>query len=295
MHQKWKHGNHFHYLLRSASELTSRYCSNVWKSNRHLSLVEVSHIDLPWASHFQGGYSTNLAPGKLVGKLFTSIDKSIHRMIGTVPPPPEPPSQENNSQSNEHDTNSVAPKVANSQSTMALSSLMASAEPINEWAGGSNKMMPNRSVSEPNFGRNSKQVDIFWQIFFCFLLTDSVVSSVLLHSSFDYSMLVSHFLMLNLCLALLSLVGFVLTICRHIHFFCYIGDLNSCTVAHPLTHSCPLLAKPHTLFLYVRNKVLKLEGGQICHPWFESRQPSCKGLIRVTPGALKRRKIVKND
>lgn len=128
-----------------------------------LSLNYVSHIDLLCASHFQGGYSTNLAPSKLVGKLFTSIDKSIHRMIGTVPPPPAPPSQENNFHSSEHN-NSVAPKVTSSQSTMALSSLMASTEP--EWAGGSNRMMPNRSISEPNFGRDPKQVSLSWQIFF---------------------------------------------------------------------------------------------------------------------------------
>ncbi|KAK1304864.1 hypothetical protein QJS10_CPB11g00349 [Acorus calamus] len=112
-------------------------------------------------THQQGDYSTNLAPAKLVGKLFNSIDKSIHRMMGT---PPLPPSTQSTAQSNgqmdEHYGYSMAPKVANSQSTMAMSSLIPSAsmEPISEWtADSSRRSMHNRSVSEPDFGSYPKQ------------------------------------------------------------------------------------------------------------------------------------------
>lgn len=154
------------YMLAEVGKVAEslRYCQAILKALKNSSRAPevetlkslLSSLEERIRTHQQGGYSTNLAPSKLVGKLFTSIDKSIHRMIGTVPPPPAPPSQENNFHSSEHN-NSVAPKVTSSQSTMALSSLMASTEP--EWAGGSNRMMPNRSISEPNFGRDPKQVD----------------------------------------------------------------------------------------------------------------------------------------
>ncbi|XP_058104465.1 protein transport protein SEC16A homolog [Magnolia sinica] len=112
-------------------------------------------------THQQGGYSTNSAPAKLVGKLFTSIDRSIHRMIG-APPPPMSPASQGGVQSNQQDNHQVAPKIGNSQSTMVMSSLMPSAsmEPISEWAGDGNRMsVTNRSISEPDFGRSPKQVD----------------------------------------------------------------------------------------------------------------------------------------
>jgi len=101
----------------------------------------------------QGGYSTNLAPAKLVGKLFTSIDRSIHRMMGpTSPLPTMPQSCVNGKESN---------TLASSQSTMAMSSLVpsASVEGISECAGDDNrKNMHARSISEPDFGRKPKQV-----------------------------------------------------------------------------------------------------------------------------------------
>lgn len=111
--------------------------------------------------HLQGGYSTNLAPAKLVGKLFTSIDRSIHRMIGTPPPLPSP--SQSGFLNGEQDNHS---KVANSKSTMEMSSLVPSAsmEPISELTEDKNRMtMHNRSISEPDFGRSPKQVDFFWQ------------------------------------------------------------------------------------------------------------------------------------
>lgn len=156
------------YMLAEVGKVAEslRYCQAILKtlkSSGRAPEVETwkslsSSLEERIRTHQQGGFSTNLAPAKLVGKLFTSIDKSIHRMIGTAPPP-VPSSSQNSFQSNEHDTHSMAPKVGSSQSTMALSSLMTSAEPISEYAGDSSRMMPNRSVSEPDFGRKPKQVD----------------------------------------------------------------------------------------------------------------------------------------
>ena len=139
--------------------------------------------------HLQGGYGTNLAPAKLVGKLLTFFDSTAHRVVGGLPPPV--PSTSHSSaqhnayayqpggpkvsdsqstmamsslmpaQHNEYAYQPGGPKVSNSQSTMAMSSLMPSAsmEPINEWAGESK--IPNRSISEPDFGRAPKKVEIY--------------------------------------------------------------------------------------------------------------------------------------
>ncbi|CAN1185889.1 Protein transport protein SEC16A homolog [Linum perenne] len=63
--------------------------------------------------------------------------------------------------SNDHDQQMMAPRVAASQSTMAMSTLVPSAsmEPISEWAADGNKMgRHSRSVSEPDFGRTPRQV-----------------------------------------------------------------------------------------------------------------------------------------
>ncbi|RZR88325.1 hypothetical protein BHM03_00015877 [Ensete ventricosum] len=107
----------------------------------------------------QGGYGTSLAPANLVGKLFTTFDRSIHRMIG-APPAPLPPMPQGSV--NDKETYSVAPRVANSQSTMAMSSLVpsASVETMSEWKGDDSKQTRhNRSISEPDFGRSPEQVD----------------------------------------------------------------------------------------------------------------------------------------
>ncbi|KAJ6826248.1 protein transport protein SEC16B-like protein [Iris pallida] len=116
--------------------------------------ISLSSLEERLRTHQQGGYSSNLAPAKLVGKLFTSIDRSIHRMIGAPPTAPLPPMPPNSANSKEDFS------MASSQSTMAMSSLMpsASVEAISEWAGdGSRKTMHNRSISEPDFGRSPKQ------------------------------------------------------------------------------------------------------------------------------------------
>lgn len=103
----------------------------------------------------QGGFSTNLAPAKLVGKLLNLFDSTAHRVVGGLPPP-TPTS--GSSQGNEHHHQFVLPRVSSSQSTMAMSSLIPS-EPSSEWAADSSRMtMHNRSVSEPDIGRTPRQV-----------------------------------------------------------------------------------------------------------------------------------------
>ncbi|PHT95984.1 hypothetical protein T459_03866 [Capsicum annuum] len=106
-------------------------------------------------THQQGGFSTNLAPAKLVGKLLNLFDSTAHRVVGGLPP--QMPTS-GSSQGNEF----AAPRVSSSQSTMAMSSLIPSGsmEPISEWAADSNRMtMHTRSVSEPDIGRTPRQVD----------------------------------------------------------------------------------------------------------------------------------------
>ncbi|KAL5224840.1 hypothetical protein ABZP36_011479 [Zizania latifolia] len=115
-------------------------------------------------THQQGGYGTNLAPAKLVGKFFTSIDKSLSRMMGTQPSssPPLPPLPQGSSTDRDFYPAPAATKVVNSQPAMAMSSLMSSTseQSMSEMAGNSGpgwKVTHNRSVSEPDFGRNPKQ------------------------------------------------------------------------------------------------------------------------------------------
>lgn len=96
-----------------------------------------------------------MAPAKLVGKLWNLFDSTAHKVVGG-PPPLAPPSSHGTEQ---HGQN-TAPRVFNSQSTMAVSSLVPSAsmEPISEWTADGNRTMPNRSISEPDFGRRPRQV-----------------------------------------------------------------------------------------------------------------------------------------
>lgn len=108
----------------------------------------------------QGGYSANLAPGKLVGKLLNLFDSTAHLVVGGLPPPAQSISKQNNSQ-NEHDRQKPGPRVSNSQSTMAMSSLVpsSSVEPMSEWTGGTNRMkISNRCASEPDFGKSPRKV-----------------------------------------------------------------------------------------------------------------------------------------
>ncbi|CAN4075993.1 unnamed protein product [Withania somnifera] len=114
----------------------------------------VSSLEERIKTHQQGGFSTNLAPAKLVGKLLNLFDSTAHRVVGGLPPsmPTSGYSQDQ----------FAVPRVSSSQSTMAMSSLIPSAsmEPISQWAADSSRMkMHNRSVSEPDIGRTPRQVD----------------------------------------------------------------------------------------------------------------------------------------
>lgn len=141
-----------------------RYCQASMKLLRNSSRTPevemwkslLSSLEERLCGHQQGGFGENLAPAKLVGKFFTSIDRSIHRMMGTpsaLPPMPQ-------SSANGKESQFVAPKVVNSQSTMAMSSLIpsASVEGMSEWKSDTGrKSLHSRSASEPDFGRTPKQ------------------------------------------------------------------------------------------------------------------------------------------
>ncbi|KAM7491210.1 hypothetical protein LguiA_034131 [Lonicera macranthoides] len=102
-------------------------------------------------THQQGGFSTNLGPSKLVGKLLNLFDSTAHRVVGGLPPP-VPSTLGGSAQVNEHYQQLVGPRVSSSQSTMAMSSLMPSAS-----ADKDRKIIHNRSVSEPDIGRTTRQ------------------------------------------------------------------------------------------------------------------------------------------
>ncbi|KAF6141683.1 hypothetical protein GIB67_001235 [Kingdonia uniflora] len=155
------------YMLAEVGKVSDsmKYCQAILKSLKTGRAPEVetwrqlvSTLEDRLRINQQGGYGTNLAP-KLVGKLLPFIDRSIHRMIGASPPP-APLTSPNSVRSNEHDNHSIGPRVSNSQSTMAMSSLVPSdsMEPISGWTGDNNrKGMYNRSISEPDFGRTPRQ------------------------------------------------------------------------------------------------------------------------------------------
>ncbi|CAM0912494.1 unnamed protein product [Alopecurus aequalis] len=102
-------------------------------------------------THQQGGYGTNLAPSKIVGKIFSSFDKSLSRMMGTQPAPVPPVSQ--GSSSDRDFYSAPATNFVNSQSAMAMPS-SASEQFVSAMAENSDpdrKGTHNRSVSEPDF------------------------------------------------------------------------------------------------------------------------------------------------
>nr|CAN66784.1 hypothetical protein VITISV_013511 [Vitis vinifera] len=154
------------HMLAEAGKVSEslKYCQAVLKSLKTGRAPEVdmwrqlvASLEERIRTHQQGGYATNLAPAKLVGKLLNFIDNTAHRVVGGLPPP-----SQSTVQGNEHDHPLMGPRVSSSQSTMAMSSLMPSAsmEPISEWTADGNRMtIPNRSVSEPDFGRTPRQAD----------------------------------------------------------------------------------------------------------------------------------------
>ncbi|KAJ7952507.1 Protein transport protein sec16 [Quillaja saponaria] len=143
-----------------------KYCQALLKSLKTGRAPEVetwkqliSSLEERIRTHQQGGYTANLAPAKLVGKLLNFFDSTAHRVVGGLPPS-APSTSQGNVQGNEQYHPPVGPRVLNSQSTMAMSSLIPSAsmEPISGWTSDGNRTtMPNRSVSEPDFGRSPRQ------------------------------------------------------------------------------------------------------------------------------------------
>ncbi|OWM86435.1 hypothetical protein CDL15_Pgr021522 [Punica granatum] len=111
----------------------------------------------------RGGYSANLAPAKLVGKLLNFFDSTAHRVVnGGGLPPPAPSINPGVVQVSEQFNRPMDQKALNSQSSTAVPSLVPSLsmEPISEWTGDNNRMtVQNRSVSEPDFGRSPRQVN----------------------------------------------------------------------------------------------------------------------------------------
>ncbi|PVH65476.1 hypothetical protein PAHAL_1G004100 [Panicum hallii] len=160
------------YMLAEVGKISDslRYCQaslKVLKASGRAPELEAwkqlfSSLEERIRTHQQGGYGTNLAPAKLVGKIFTSLDKSISRMMGT-PSAPLPPLPHGSVSDRESHAAPASAKFVNSQSVMAMSSLMPSASmqsmtEIAENSGGAGrKIAHNRSVSEPDFGRTSKQ------------------------------------------------------------------------------------------------------------------------------------------
>ncbi|KAI4303252.1 hypothetical protein MLD38_038906 [Melastoma candidum] len=146
-----------------------KYCQAISKSIKNGRTPEmelwkqvISSLEERIRMHQQGGYSANLAPGKIVGKLLNFIDNTAHRVVGGLPPP-VPMTTQAGTHAMEQFHQPLVTKVSGSQSTMAMSSLIPSnsMEPVNEWSGNDNGRMRvyNRSVSEPNFGRTPKQGD----------------------------------------------------------------------------------------------------------------------------------------
>ncbi|KAG2647929.1 hypothetical protein PVAP13_1NG002800 [Panicum virgatum] len=160
------------YMLAEVGKISDslRYCQaslKVLKASGRAPELEAwkqlfSSLEERIRTHQQGGYGTNLAPAKLVGKIFTSLDKSISRMMGT-PSAPLPPLPHGSVSDRESHAAPAAAKFVNSQSVMAMSSLMPSASMQSMTQGAENsggagrKIAHNRSVSEPDFGRTSKQ------------------------------------------------------------------------------------------------------------------------------------------
>ncbi|KAK1419057.1 hypothetical protein QVD17_28214 [Tagetes erecta] len=144
-----------------------KYCQAISKSLKTGRAPEVetwrymvSSLEDRIKIHQQGGFSTNSAPGKFVEKVLSFIDNTASRVVGVDRPPPVPSTSGSGTQ-NDHTTGS---RVSSSQSTMAMSSLVPSAsmEPVtqNSAEGNNRRIMHNRSVSEPDFGRSPRQNEV---------------------------------------------------------------------------------------------------------------------------------------
>ncbi|XAR63212.1 hypothetical protein NMG60_11023075 [Bertholletia excelsa] len=150
------------YMLAEVGKISDslKYCQAILKCLKTSRVPEVetwkslvSSLEERIKLHQQGGYS-NLAPAKLVGKLLNLFDSTAHRVVGGLPATVP-------SASHSHNGIKGVPGMSNSQSTMAMSSLMPSEskEPISEWRNGRNRPKHNRSISEPDIGKTPIKVD----------------------------------------------------------------------------------------------------------------------------------------
>lgn len=115
----------------------------------------VSALEERIRTHHQGGYTANLAPGKLVGKLLNLFDSTAHRVKGGKLPPIPSPSRGNSLSNNDHHDKKLGHRAFTSQSSMAMSSLVPSdsVEHMSEWTG--DRKAYSRSISEPDFRRTT--------------------------------------------------------------------------------------------------------------------------------------------
>ncbi|XP_076881388.1 protein transport protein SEC16B homolog [Bidens hawaiensis] len=141
-----------------------KYCQAITKSLKTGRIPEVEtwrqlvmSLEDRIKIHLQGGFSTNLAPGKIVGKLLKLFDSTAHRVVGVTPPPVTSMSG-STMQNNHQQQPQKGLRFFTSQSTMAMSSLVTSPsmEQINQ-VDGSRRMMHSRSASEPDFSRSTNQ------------------------------------------------------------------------------------------------------------------------------------------
>ncbi|TVU12967.1 hypothetical protein EJB05_46634 [Eragrostis curvula] len=156
------------YMLAEVGKVSDslRYCQaslKVLKASGRAPELETwkqlfSSLEERIRTHQQGGYAINLAPGKIVEKIFTSLDKSLFRMMGTQSAPLPQPTQ---GTVKEREISAVPDtKVVNTQSVMSMSPLMSSTSELSMSEisdAPDRKVAHNRSISEPDFGRAPQQ------------------------------------------------------------------------------------------------------------------------------------------
>ncbi|CAA7040392.1 unnamed protein product [Microthlaspi erraticum] len=153
------------HMLAEVGKLSAaqKYCQAVLKCVKSGRSTEVdtwkqfvSSLEERNRIHQQGGYTGNLAPAKLVGKLLNFFDSTANRVVGGTPPT-APNSNKGSLQVNGYQHQHLeAAKLPYSQSVNTMSSLMppSSLEPIHESGeNGRRRVVHTRSVSEPDFGR----------------------------------------------------------------------------------------------------------------------------------------------
>ncbi|GMJ01585.1 hypothetical protein like AT5G47490 [Hibiscus trionum] len=172
------------YMLAEVGKMADslKYCQAILKSLRTGRTPEVetwkqlvSSLEERLRIHQQGGYYTNLAPTKLVGKLLTFFDNTA-RVVGGQPPP-LPSTSHSSVHQNEFAHQPRGSNTSNSQptmlmqpltsslsteSTMTMPALMPSAsmEPISQRTSQTDlAAMPSRSISEPDFSQSDRKVN----------------------------------------------------------------------------------------------------------------------------------------